>query len=176
MTDIQGSRLGSVTVEGEHATLVFERRLPHPPEVVWEAITEPRQLAEWYMTEAVIDGRVGGTIDFLSGPSQLHVTGGILAWDPPHLFEHEWNVEPRAELYQGEHSVIRWELVRDGDETVLKLTHRHLTRRTAQGFAPGTHAFLDMLESYLNKASLPDWRRRVEELRMSYPHLSSWKN
>lgn len=74
MTDYQAARLGQVTVEGEYATLTFERRLPHPPEAVWEAITEPEQLTDWYMTKARIDGRVGGGIDFWSGPSQLHIT------------------------------------------------------------------------------------------------------
>lgn len=170
MTDAQSSRLGHVSVEGEYATLTFERRLPHPPEAVWEAITEPGQLAEWYMTRARIDGRMGGSIDFWSGPSQLHVTGSILAWDPPHLFEHEWNVEPRPERPRGEQSIVRWEIVREGDESLLKLTHRRLTRETAQGFAPGIHAFLDRLEASLAKTPLPDWRDRVEEERPSYPH------
>ncbi|MGI0090575.1 MAG: SRPBCC family protein [Nitrososphaerales archaeon] len=168
------SQLGNVIVEGEYATLRFERRLPHPPEAVWEAITEPGQLAQWYMTKAQIDGRVGGSIDFIAGISQLHVTGKILVWDPPHVLEHEWNVEPRRELPKGERTVIRWELVREGNgETLLKLTHRNLTRQTSMGFAPGTHAFLDRLEAHLNKAHLPDWIKRVEEMRSSYP---SWRS
>lgn len=173
MADAQVSRLGHVTLEGEYATLTFERRLPHPVEAVWEAITEPGQLANWYMTKARIDGRVGGNIDFWSGPSQLHVTGSILVWDLPHVFEHEWNVEPRPELPKGERAVIRWEIVNEGGETLLKLTHRHLTRRTAQGFASGAHVFLDRLEAHLNKSPLPDWRSRVEEMRLSYPHWGS---
>jgi uncharacterized protein YndB with AHSA1/START domain len=173
MMDNQTRPLGQVIVEGDYATISFERRLPHPPEVVWAAITEPEQLAKWYMTKARIEGKASGMIDFLAGPSQFHVTGTILAWDPPHVFEHEWNVEPRPELPKGERGVIRWELIREGDETVLKLTHRHLTRQTTMGFAPGTHAFLDRLEAHLNHSSLPDWRIRVEELRMSYPHWVS---
>jgi len=112
---------------------------------------------------------VGGSIDFWSGPSQIHVTGSILVWDPPHVFEHEWNVEPRPELPKGEQSIIRWEIVREKDESVLKLTHRHLTRQTGLVFASGTHAFLDRLEAFLAKNSLPDWMKRVEELRSSYP-------
>ena len=164
---------GQVTVEGDYATLIFERHLQHPRESVWDALTQSEQLAKWYMTKARIDGKVGGKIDFWAGPSQLHVTGSILVWDPPHVFEHEWMVEPRAEHPKGENAVIRWELVREGDETVLKLIHRHLTRQTSLGFAPGTHAFLDPLEAYLSKTSLPDWRSRVEEMRPSYP---SWRS
>lgn len=97
----------------------------------------------------------------------------ILVWDPPHVFEHEWNVEPRPELPKGEKSTIRWEIVQEGKESVLKLTHRHLTRRTALGFVSGAHAFLDRLEAQLNKTPLPDWKDRVEEVRRSYPQWSS---
>jgi uncharacterized protein YndB with AHSA1/START domain len=167
------SRLGQVLVDGEYATLVFERRLKHPPEAVWEAITEPDQLQGWYMTKARIDGKVGGTIDLRAGISQLHVTGTILAWDPPHLFEHEWNVEPRKELPKGEHAIIRWEILHEGSETLLKLTHRHLTRQTSMGFVSGSHVFLDRLEAHLNKTPLPDWIKGIEEVRSSYPRWRS---
>lgn len=169
MTD---SRLGNVSVEGDYATLLFERRFSHPPEIIWEAITNPNELTEWYMTKAKIDGRAGGSIDFIAGISQFHVTGKILVWDPPRVFEHEWNVEPRKELPKGEHAVIRWEISRKGETTMLKLTHRNLTRATSLGFAPGTHAFLDRLEAYLDKTPMPDWVKRVEEMRPSYP---SWR-
>ena len=37
---------GAVVVEGALATLVFRRRLDHPPEVVWRALTEPSELAK----------------------------------------------------------------------------------------------------------------------------------
>jgi uncharacterized protein YndB with AHSA1/START domain len=69
---------GTVTMEGEYATLRFERRLAHPREVVWKAITDPRELATWFNTKAVIDGRNGGTIDFVSAPAGFHTTGRIL--------------------------------------------------------------------------------------------------
>jgi hypothetical protein len=35
---------GTVTIEGEYATLRYERRLSHPREVVWRAITDPKAL------------------------------------------------------------------------------------------------------------------------------------
>lgn len=166
------SRLGKIIItDGDHATLEFQRFLPHPPEVVWQAITEPDQLQKWYMTRAKIDGRTGGTIEFWSGPSQFHVTGKILTWDQPHVFEHEWNVEPRAELPNGEHSIVKWEIIPSGNGSVLRMIFNNLTKGTSLGFAPGSHAFLDRLEALLSRNPLPDWRKRVEELRDSYP---SW--
>ena len=45
------------------------------------------------------------------------------------------------------------------------MTHRNLTRGTAQVFSSGAHAFLDRLEAFLDETSMPDWMTRVEELR-----------
>ena len=160
--------LGKVTFEGDRATLRFERILKHPPEVVWAAITDPEQLSEWYLTKARIDGRPGGSIDFVAGVSQFHVTGRILEWDPPRLFEHEWNVEPRPELPSGEKAIISWEVVPSGKDSLLIMTHKNLTRGTSQGFAPGSHAYLNRLEAQLDGEPLPDFVSSVRKLRPMY--------
>jgi uncharacterized protein YndB with AHSA1/START domain len=164
--------VGQVVFEGDKATLIFERRFRHPPEVVWKALTDPAELSGWYMTKAAIDGREGGTVDLTAGPSRLHVTGRILKWDPPRVFEHEWRVAPRPELPAGEDAVIRWELHRDGDGTKLSLEHRNLNRQTALGFAPGTHAFLDRLAAQLAQQPPPNWQTRYGEVAARYP--PSW--
>lgn len=163
---------GRVVEDGDKATLVFTRRLAHPPERVWKALTDPSELSGWYMTRATVDGRQGGTVDFVSGPSRLHVTGLILNWDPPRVFEHEWKVEPNEALPNGENTVIRWELQRDGNATILKLEHRMLNRQTALGFAPGTHSFLDRLEAQLDGRPVPNWQERYQAVAEQYP--PSW--
>jgi len=169
MTTARPSRGGTVTFEGEYATITFERSIRHPIHVVWEALTESEHLARWYMTRAHLDPREGGSIDYRSGPAQYHVTGKILVWQPPTVFEHEWNVEPRKELPKGEKSIVRWELTPEGEGTLLRLTHKRLTRQTAIGFSSGIHAFLDRLENELDGAPLVDWRTRVDEVRSNYP-------
>jgi uncharacterized protein YndB with AHSA1/START domain len=168
----QPPKQGQILFDGPTATLIFKRYLAHPPEAVWDALTDPEQLREWFMTTARIDARPGGTVDLISGPARFHVTGRILEWDPPRLYEYEWNVDPRTELPTGETSIVRWELTPDEEGTLLTLTHRHLTKATALGFAPGTHAFLDRLEAYLDKARIPDWTRRYQEVQGTYP---SWE-
>ena len=57
---------GEVIIEGDYATLKYERRLAHPREAVWKAIADPKELATWFNIKAVIDGRNGGTIDFVT--------------------------------------------------------------------------------------------------------------
>lgn len=164
---------GTVTIEGEYATLQYKRVLSHSLEDVWKAITEPEQLSNWFSTKATIDGRLDGKIEFITGPSGFHTTGKILVWDPPHVFEHEWHIAPHQHIPKGEsESIIRWELIQKGDSTLLTVTHRRLSKSTALGFAPGMHAFLDRLESHLNKETLPNWMERYAEVKESYP---SWQ-
>ncbi|MGH9985565.1 MAG: SRPBCC family protein [Nitrososphaeraceae archaeon] len=162
---------GTVTIEGEYAMLRYERRLSYPREVVWKIITDPNELSEWMNTNAVIDGRNGGTIDFVNTLSGFHTTGRILAWDPQRVFEHEWHIAPNPSLPNGEsESVIRWELVQDSDSnnTLLTLTHSRLTKPTSLNFAPGWHAYLDRLEASLNDEVQPDWVQRFGEVKELY--------
>lgn len=114
--------------------------------MIWKAITDPRDLAIWFNNKAVINGRNGGTIDFVTGPAGFHTTGRILVWDPPRVFEHEWHTAPHPQLPNGEaEAVIRWELVRDGDSsTILTITFSRLTKATALGFAPGMRSLIDL--------------------------------
>jgi uncharacterized protein YndB with AHSA1/START domain len=158
-----------VIVEGDLATVEFRRRFSHPPETVGRALTDPREVAGWYLATGRIDPRLGGRVELVAGPSHLQVTGEVLAWDPPQLLEHEWKVAPRPELPAGENAVIRWELRADEVGTLLHLTHRNLSRRTAIGFAPGTHAFLDRLAAHLDGAPLPDWSPRYGQVAPQYP-------
>lgn len=168
MATTHAARAGRVTYEGDTATLHFERRLRHPVEAVWAALTESEHLARWLMSKATIDGRAGGSIDFLSGGAQVHATGRILVWDPPRVFEHERNIEPRPEIPTGDRSIVRWELTPIGSETLLRLTHRRLPRPVAVGVTPVTHALLDRLEDQLDGVPLADFRKRTEEVRALY--------
>jgi uncharacterized protein YndB with AHSA1/START domain len=166
-------RRGTLVDEGEHAKLTFERVYRHAPEHVWDAIASPEGLREWLLcTHALIEGRVGGRIELISGPPRYHSTGKILAWEPPRLLEYEWNVAPVPEMPRGERAIFRYELTPDGDSTRMVVTYRRLTKQSARGFLPGLHAFLDRLEAQLDRHGLPDWMQRFGELRAVYPEWS----
>jgi uncharacterized protein YndB with AHSA1/START domain len=155
-------REGRLSIEGDKAVLSFERRLPFPIDAVWSAITDPAHRDQW-MGATTIDPREGGVIEMVptgppQPPEQKKMTGRIRVWDPPHVFEHEWNQRIV------EDSVVRYELTADGDGTLLRFTHRGLGVRNAQGFLPGTHAFLDRLQAYLAGDALPNWAQRYREV------------
>jgi uncharacterized protein YndB with AHSA1/START domain len=149
--------LGELDERGDYATLVFRRFLSHPPEKVWKAITDPAALRQWFLTEAKVDGRPGGTVDLVTTSAQVRGTGRILTWSPPNLYEHEWNVAPTSSLPDGENAIVRWELSRVPGGTSLCLTYRNLRVRTARVFRGGMLSFLGRLTAWLDGAPLPDW-------------------
>jgi len=168
MTAPPGSRAGKVSYEGGTATLMFERHLRHPVEDVWDAITGSEHLERWYMSKAIIEGRRDGRVELWSGSAKVHVTGRVLAWDPPRVFEHERNMEPRKGIPTGERSIIRWELRSEAGGTRLRLTHTRLAPQMAVQIAPATHALLDRLEDELDLVPLTDFPRRIAEIRGLY--------
>jgi uncharacterized protein YndB with AHSA1/START domain len=166
-------RRGTLVEDGEYAILTFRRIYRHSLDHVWEAIATPEGLREWLMcTHAMIDGRVGGRIELVSGPAGYRSTGNILVWDPPRVLEYEWSVAPVPEMPGGEHAIFRYEMTPDGDSTRLLVTYRRITKQTARGFLPGLHAFLDRLEAQLDGRVPPDWMLRFGELRAEYPMWS----
>jgi uncharacterized protein YndB with AHSA1/START domain len=162
---------GTITIEERYGTLKFKRRLSHSREVVWKAITDPKEIFRWLPDyRGTFEGYNGGVIDLYNTVSGSHVTGNILAWDQPSVFEYEWHIDPNQMLPNGEpESVIRWELRHEGDsDTLLIVTHSCLTESTALTFAPGWHAFLNRLEAILNNQMPPDWARRFTEVKELY--------
>ncbi len=173
MSGDETARKGRSIVEGNTATLTFTRILPHAAEHVWEAIATADGLAAWLMcSDVTIDGRTDGTIEMVSGPGRYHSKGAILTWDPPRVFEYEWNVAPVPEMPLGERAISRYELTPLRESTRLTVTYRRLTMHTASGFLPGLHALLDRLEAQLDGQPLPDWLTRFQELLPHYPALS----
>lgn len=158
MTDLPGELI----IDGDRATLRFQRWLPHSPDTVWAALTDPARREQW-MGPTEIDPRVGGRIDMVPAdppaPAEAkRMTGRITVWDPPRVFEHEWNqriVEP---------GLVRYELHPENGGTRLLLIHRGLGVRNANGFRPGTHAYLDRLVALLTGAPPPAWPERYREL------------
>jgi hypothetical protein len=124
-----------VQKDGEKWTLILVRELHHPPEKVWQAITDPAQLREWAPFDA--DGKldkVGATVKLTwvgtGSVSEATVTRAEA---------------PRAlEFYD-----IRWELEPLGGGTRLKLWHS-IDRRFIAWGASGWHICFDVLDRLLN--------------------------
>lgn len=129
------------------ASLRQQRRLAHRPEDVWQALTDPAEVMEWMQApHATIDGRADGHVDI---DATLHMTGRILTWDPPRVFEHEFKLPPSKLIPSGEDGILRYELEPDRDGCLLTMTFTRLTPATARLFSGGIKLGLDRLAAHL---------------------------
>lgn len=127
--------------------LRFTRRLPHPLETVWRAITEPEHLSAWFPT--TIDGEraPGATLHFVFPGGQAPAfQGEVIAYEPPQLFEFRWGTD-----------VIRLELRSSEEGTILTLLDSLEERGKAARDAAGWHTCLDALGAALRgQAKAPE--------------------
>ena len=157
---------GTLVVSGEIAVIAFERRLGHPVEAVWAALTDPEELADW-LGQGTLEPRAGGEVAIRTGPEdrpgrQRMISGRILEWDPPRVLEHEW-IQPGLDI-----SVVRYELEADAGGTILRLTHRRNVTPGATGGRAGGHAYLDRLAAHLDGVRVPAWWERRAEVQEAY--------
>ena len=138
------SRLATLTTRDGRPTLRFERRLPHSPERVWKAITDPEELSHWFPARMETDLEVGAPITFIfeedvgADPGE----GEILEIDRPRLLVYTWRDD-----------VLRWEIVPDGEGCRLIFQHtlgdQGGGKLAAGRDAPGWDACFDALEARL---------------------------
>ena len=139
------------------ATIRFVRRLNHPIEKVWAAITDPAEMLRWW-GRGDVDLREGGSFvvrwlntDDDGNRAEMHAT--ITRLDPPRLLETDGDM----------HGVLRWELEPDGDATVLTFSSTlELPEQFRTKVLAGWHWHLDALAGALDGGraylvGLPGW-------------------
>lgn len=119
---------------GEKWTLIVVRQLRHPPEKVWQALTDPAHLREWAPFEADESLDRVGTVNltWVGRPAALETK--VIRADAPKMLEY---------------SDMRWELEPWGSGTRLTLWHS-IDRRFISMGAAGWHISLDGLEHLLD--------------------------
>jgi uncharacterized protein YndB with AHSA1/START domain len=95
--------------------------LPHPPEKVWRALTDPELLAAWLMPNDFV-ARVGHRFTFRTQPVPAQGFDGVvhcevLSLEPPELLRISWLGG------RGLDTVVTWRLVPEGRGTRLFLSH-----------------------------------------------------
>ena len=141
----------------------FERHLGYPIREVWDAITNPVRLADWWLpfdADITVDLREGGEMVMTStGDEPMTITCSILRVEPPMLLEHT-HVDPG--------SFMRWELEAVDAGCVLRLSHFVPDAQTAigNGYVVGLHTSLARLEPCLAGHPIAwDWDELTETQR-----------
>jgi uncharacterized protein YndB with AHSA1/START domain len=129
--------------------LRFERLLEHPPERVWESLTDPEKQAAWHPTPARIEAAVGGRVEYLEGGSARGMSDGeVTEYDPPRLLAYSWGSAENDNADQ-----LRWELRPHDDGCLLVLVHSFDDRLKAARDGAGWHLCLDSLAQDLDGGS-----------------------
>jgi uncharacterized protein YndB with AHSA1/START domain len=149
--------LGEISRDGDAVVLHYERRLAHPPERVWRAITESEHLRHWFPADIVGERVAGAELKIAFWPEAIEqagdeieaagvalddavLPGRLLTWDPPRLFEFTWDTEH-----------LRFDLAPGDGGTRLLVTIR-ATEPAPRGFqstATGYHVCLDALVDHV---------------------------
>jgi uncharacterized protein YndB with AHSA1/START domain len=141
-------------IEGGYR-LRFERRLRHPIEKVWAAVSEPERLREWLAAATELDPHAGGAIELHWQNTDLEgnhavARGHITEFSPPTTIAYDTDI----------HGLIRWELEPQGDGCLLRLTVSHdLPEEYLAIVMAGWHVHIDFLEDALDGQAVdwPNW-------------------
>lgn len=155
MTDTASAYDGVIERTANGGVIRFERHLDFPIGEVWDAITNPERLGEWWLpfdADITVDLREGGEMVMTAtGDEPMTITCTILRVEPPMVLEHT-HVDPGAYL--------RWELEPVGDATTLRLSHFVPDADTAieNCYVVGLHTSFSRLAPSLAGEPIPwDW-------------------
>ncbi len=157
MTDDLTTRYDGVlerTADG--GVIRFERHLAYDVHDVWDAITTPARLADWWLpfeADITVDLREGGELVFAGrgdgGPVRMTCT--ILRLEPPVLLEH---------THPAPGSTMRWELEAAATGCILRLSHvvPDVQEAVDNCYLVGLQTSLDRLEpSLAGRPAAWDW-------------------
>lgn len=151
------TKLGEVSRDADAVVLRYLRRLDHPRELVWRAITESEHLRHWFPADLVGERREGAELKIPFWPEAVQragaeieasgldlddavLPGRILVWDPPAVFSFTWDTEE-----------LRFDLHPREAGTLLEVTVR-VTQPAPAGnasTATGYHLCLDALVDHV---------------------------
>ena len=152
---------GTFETIDDRPALTFERRLAHPVERVWRAVTDPAELAHWFPSAVSGELAAGGRLTFSFADEDVPtLEGEVVDFEPPRRFAFTWGDD-----------VLRIELEAAGEGCVLRFTCLFDDTERASRDAAGWHVCLDRLEGHLggtptqapDDGATPEWRELYED-------------
>jgi uncharacterized protein YndB with AHSA1/START domain len=123
---------GRLVTLDDRPALRFERRLNHSVERVWRAITEPGELARWFVAAVEWKPELGETFES-EGQS-----GEITELEPPQVIAFTWGGE-----------LFRFELRPEGVGCLLVFTHVFDDHTLGAQHAAGWEVYFKRLDAHL---------------------------
>ena len=130
----------------ERISVEREIAIAASPETVWELLVDPDLAIRWMGQVATLDVRPGGgyRVEVIPGHT---ASGEFVEVDRPRRLVHTWGWEGESGVPPGS-STVEYELVPNGDGTLLRFTHRDLpSAEAAESHAHGWDHYLERLET-----------------------------
>jgi uncharacterized protein YndB with AHSA1/START domain len=146
--------MASITVTLDQDALVSEIHIAAPPERVFKALIDPKQVLKWWTSDEcpiedfAIEPRAGGRWRYdarqsqltVNGVTKFHCEGEVVEYDPPRVLAYTWIANWHERPSQ--RTVVRWELASSKGGTLLRVTHSGLadlsvSRKDYSGGWPG---------------------------------------
>lgn len=110
----------------EYASIEREIHIDAPPEVVFEVISQPEHVREWWYAESDVTPTAGATGELVwsdGDDARAHVTPmTVVVAEPPRLFTFRWTHPAGETPVDGNSLLVTFELVPVDDGTLLRLT------------------------------------------------------
>jgi len=174
--------MATIAISSDQNTIVGEIFIAAPPARVFEAITDPNQMPQWWgqngihrITEWKADLRPGGkwsSIGAHADGTRFTIEGEYLEVDPPRLLVQTW-IPSWTEPIK---TILRWELEphsvhglhpngprKAGTGTLLKIRHEGFAGAPAAlaGHSGGWNRVLGWLQDYLERGETVEARKEA---------------
>jgi len=103
------------------ATIEREIRIDAPIEVVWDVVTNPTHIVNWFAEVATLDLRPGG-VGSLTFTEHNHVSPlRVETVDPPNVYSYRWSQPDGEEPTEENSMLVEFILSEDQGVTTLRL-------------------------------------------------------
>ena len=132
----------------ETTSVVREIAIDASPETVWQFLVDPEKATRWMGQRATLDPQPGGVYNVEVIPGHI-ASGEFVELDPPRRLVQTWGWDagedgPRS-VPPGS-STIEFELIPDGNGTIVRFTHRDLPdAAAAESHAHGWDHYFERL-------------------------------
>jgi uncharacterized protein YndB with AHSA1/START domain len=110
----------------EYASIEREIHVDAPPEVVFEVISQPEHVRDWWYAESDVDPVAGATGELAwadgDNPRANVVPMTVVTAEPPRVFTFRWTHPAGEEAVEANSLLVTFELVPSGAGTLLRLT------------------------------------------------------
>ena len=117
----------------EFASIKREIHVDAPPEVVFEVVTRPEHIREWWYADTDVEPTPGTTGELVwrdgDDPRAHAVPMTVVVAEPPRLFSFRWTHPAGETAVDGNSLLVTFELVPSGSGTLLRLTETGFRER-----------------------------------------------